>query len=193
MSYPPATKDYAPANRDEFVPRGRPSFAIDSSSTHRDAPQSAGFVLDDLHCKALPVERIPADAVTLEKGEGGPRGGPVGKGQRVRRVRWPLIDSSTPRRLSLVLRRLFHLLGARLPTFSWPPLVPSYSFLYPTLPLIRYFVSCSLFIPLSRRQIAANAESREFLGLHFLSLHFPTVLSRTCTLYTEFRCAPGNR
>lgn len=122
MSYRPATKDYATANRDEFVSRGRPSFAIDSSSTHRDAPQSVGFVLDDLHCKALPVERIPADAVTPRE-RGGPRGGPVGKGQRVRRVRWPLIDSSTPRRSSLV-RRLFYLLGARLPTFSRPPLVP---------------------------------------------------------------------
>lgn len=43
-------------------------FAIDSSSTHRDAPQSAAFVLDDLHCKALPVERILVDVVAPRRG-----------------------------------------------------------------------------------------------------------------------------
>lgn len=68
--------------------------------------KASAFVLGDLHCKALPVERIPL--TRLPRG-GGPGRGPVGKGQRVRRVRWPLIDSSNPHRSPLV-RRLFYLL-----------------------------------------------------------------------------------
>lgn len=126
-------------------------------------------MLGDLHCKALPVERIPADAVTSKRGKG-PRGGPVGKGQRVRRVRWPLINSSAPRRSPLV-RRLFYLLGTRLPTFSRPPLAHPSPLYPPTLLLTRYFVSCfTLYVlALADHHDRMNAGSRRFLGLHFLS------------------------
>jgi len=74
MSYRPTTNDYALANRDALLP----SFvAIDFSSTHRDAPQSAAFVLGDLHCKALPVERILTDVVASRRG--GQKEGQLGR------------------------------------------------------------------------------------------------------------------
>lgn len=154
-----------------------------SSSTHRDAPQSAGFVLDDLHCKALPVERIPADAVASRRGAEGAR----------RRAGW---EGSKGKKGSLALDRLLY--SAQVvprPSFVLPARraftyifeasspflpIPSVS-LYPTtLPLIRYFVSCSLSPRVGRSPRSQEVENFS-VYISCLFTFFPTILSRTCT------------
>lgn len=149
-SYRPATiSDYMPANRDDFVTRvaGHLSQSILLRRIAMHHKASAAFVLGDLHCKALPVERIP---LTRLPGGEGPGRRPVRKGQRVRRVRWPLIDSFTPRR-SPIVRRLFYLLrraftyifeaSSRSPCASLCFSLPADS-----IPLTRYFVSRSFLL-----------------------------------------------
>lgn len=156
-----------------LLPRGRPSFAIDSSSTHRDAPQSAAFVLCDLHCKALPVERIPADAVASRRGAR-------------RRAGW---EGSKGKKGSLALDRLLHpaqvaphpsfVLPARsaftyiFEASSCPPPPPAPS----TLNSVLRFLF-TLYAPVRAASADHRDGSREFLGLHFLPA------CRSCSLFT---------
>lgn len=120
---------------------------------HHKAPRSCSTT-----CIAKHFRSRGSSSTWLPRGEG--RGEPVGKGQRVRRVRWPLIDSSP--RASCPSSATCSTYGTSLPTFSRHPSVRS--------PLRHNPQLCSLFAPscsFADQRNRMNAESLGFLGLYF--------------------------
>lgn len=107
-------------------------------------------------CIAKHFRSRGSSSTWLPRGEG--EEGRLGKGQRVRRVRWPLDGFLIPCKSSLPPATC-SIYNARLPTFSRHAPSPS-PFWYP--PLTRYFVSCSPSVTLSvRRRISGIAWMQE--------------------------------
>lgn len=116
---------------------------------HHKAPRSCSTT-----CIAKHFRSRGSSSTWLPRGEGRGegRGEPVGKGQRVRRVRWPLIDSSP--RASCPSSATCSTYGTSLPTFSRHPSVRS--------PLRRYPQLCSLFAPSCSSADQRNRMNAEF-------------------------------